>query len=160
MNINGFKENTLNTRITVVIKQRNEMNTYEIHDVDDLSNDLTEGLKKDYVGLAIAVDGSPASTSRLTEYFVVLQRLYRPLMRKRNSQVWVIWFNSSDAVCQAGAEALTQIAAMELAKKGLSINFVGMRNTIADGALLKLFSWQDSSYMTAQNVEFDGRAIL
>ncbi|MCE0556907.1 hypothetical protein [Motilimonas sp. E26] len=100
--------------------------------------------------LHVLVDASQGEPALLEQLFVLLQGLYRPLMRGNNKQVWVVWQRSRESIIRAGAQALCQIAALELARKGVSINFIHQRYALSDQQRQCLLHWQFAHYCTAQ----------
>ncbi|MCE2595229.1 hypothetical protein K6Y31_10425 [Motilimonas cestriensis] len=100
--------------------------------------------------LHILVDASQVNSALLEQLFVLLQGLYRPLMRGKNKQVWVIWHHSDESIIRAGAQALCQIAALELARKGVSINFIHQHHALSEPQRQCLLHWQFAHYCTAQ----------
>ncbi len=95
-----------------------------------------------------------ANTHTLDELFLILNQLYRPLMRKRGCQFWVFWQQSNDTIIQKGAQTLCQIAAMELAGKKARINFVSCQKAMDTHAYLELIDLKGCEYLTAQSLQW------
>lgn len=100
--------------------------------------------------LYLLINASQPNQALLEQLFVTLQGLYRPLMRLKNRQLWVVWQHSQEAVYRAGAQALCQIAALELARKQVSVNFIHLPQGLSDHQLQTLLQWQQGHYCTAQ----------
>lgn len=100
--------------------------------------------------LYLLIDASRPTQTLLEQLFVALQSLYRPLMRLKNRQLWVVWQRSEEMVYRAGAQALCQIAALELARKQVSVNFIHLPQGLSDYQLQSLLQWQQGHYCTAQ----------
>ncbi|RJG50433.1 hypothetical protein [Motilimonas pumila] len=88
----------------------------------------------------------------LDQLFACLRQLYRPLMRQKGCHFWVCWQGQTDPMSEAGAKALTQIAALELAAKQVSINFVSTTERMPDAKRQALLDWPQSRYYTAQSM--------
>lgn len=125
----------------------------------ELSTDTMARLSQNLDGIVITVDATDANQATLEQLFLLLQTIYRPIMRQKGCQVWVLWSNSSEAVIREGAQALSKIAAMELAKKKVSINFIALEGPVDNQQKRALLSWQDASYLTAQTLELNGAAL-
>ncbi|MBT6431835.1 MAG: hypothetical protein HOK97_15650 [Deltaproteobacteria bacterium] len=104
----------------------------------------------------------------LNQTFLALKGLYRPLMRARSGSVWIL--NSEighsilapsnplviESTLNAGLEALAKVAGMELARKKVAVNYLGICNTIDPTDLSGLLSWShinNNFFVTAQGIE-------
>ncbi|MFO6423455.1 hypothetical protein [Motilimonas sp. KMU-193] len=100
--------------------------------------------------LIMLFDASHACQALLDLQFTLLQQVYRPLMRSKGAQVWVVWHNSTEMVWREGALALCQVAAMELAAKQVTVNFLCQHERLSLSQLTPLLTWPSAHYCTAQ----------
>ncbi|MEH0021908.1 MAG: hypothetical protein V6Z89_19795 [Desulfobacter sp.] len=91
--------------------------------------------------------------------FSLLKVLYPNLMRLKGTTLWILEpvFDAEGAsaesvrIAQKGVMALSQVAAMELARKKVAVNYLGKGNGYSDiDTLIKWAAERKKIYMTAQ----------
>lgn len=121
-----------------------------------LSEQITELnqalIKQKFASAWLTIEVAHHAQDSLDQLFACLQQLYRPLMRQKGCQLWVCWQGECDPATTEGAKALTQIAALELAAKQVSINFISSAEPITQTKQQALLTWPQARYLTAQAV--------
>lgn len=111
---------------------------------------LTQLCQTPKLQLVMLFDAKQASQALLDLQFLLLQQVYRPLMRSKGAQVWVVWQQSHEPIWREGALALCQIMALELAAKQVAVNFLCQTEAITLNQLTPLLAWAGAHYCTAQ----------
>ncbi len=105
-----------------------------------------------------------ACQNLINRLFLGLKAIYRPVMRQRYGKVWVISRTEDQniqesiltQVADTGAKSLVQVAAMELARKKISLNFIKLGSENTQAKLNQLLTWENApfSFMTAQELVY------
>lgn len=111
---------------------------------------LTQLCQTPKLQLVMIIDARQAGQGLLDLQFALMQHVYRPLMRNKGAQVWVIWQHSNEAIWREGALALCQIMALELAPKQVAVNFLHQSQGVSMQQLTPLLTWSSGHYCTAQ----------
>lgn len=130
-----------------------DVGIYSVTGHDPLSEEVTKAVSATQYPLVLAVSGDK-DASTLDELFLLMQQLYRPLMRKRGCQFWVYWEAKGCTTLQKGAQALCQISAMELAGKKARINFLVGNQPFSQADYMKLAKLEGIEYLTAQSLSW------
>nr|WP_086937885.1 hypothetical protein [Thaumasiovibrio occultus] len=125
----------------------------EVIDVTHLETDLAPIIADAKPCVVLEQLGS-ATPEALEQLFLIMQSLYRPLMRKRGASLWVHWRRDSVRDIAKGVEALCQVMAMELARKQVSVNMVSADLPLDDARYQALEQLGASGYITTQSLEW------
>lgn len=105
----------------------------------------------------------------LNRLFFFLKASYMPLIRQRGCKVWIFGIDSMyPDLCQtsshlgilrqasnAGIKAMSRVAALELAKRKVTVNFLELTDSHFYSAITSILGWtgnESSFYITAQNI--------
>jgi hypothetical protein len=99
--------------------------------------------------MIVHVDAEGQGAVALERLFVLVKGLARPWMQQKGCQVWIVW-SAIDDVQAAGADALVKVAAMELARKKVSLNFLRANSENARW-YEQLLRTRHLDYITAQS---------
>ncbi|WP_047046581.1 hypothetical protein [Vibrio mexicanus] len=130
-----------------------DVSIYSVTGHDPLSGEVTKAISATHSPLVLVASGDK-DASTLDDLFLLMQQLYRPLMRKRGCQFWVYWEAKGCTTLQKGAQALCQISAMELAGKKARINFLHGDQSFTQEDYMKLTELAGVEYLTAQSLNW------